>query len=92
MKKEAQQNYANTYSEYLKSIGIKVKNKFELKDYLKILFIVFIIICVFDILFLIPPTRKILISLYENNIVIRCIANIIFSIFELIGDILNFNI
>lgn len=75
-----EQQYQQAYEEYLRNLGYKVKYKWtwdKIKELLKTIAIIFVIIL---IIWIFPPTRKMLIEFYESNILVRKIIDIIFAL------------
>lgn len=81
MQAEYQQMYKETYEDYLRSLGYKVKHKWTWKNFKDFLITISIMIAMGILSWFIPPTRKMLINLYQSNQIIQIIVNIIGSIF-----------
>lgn len=82
MQQQYQERYQNAYENYLRSLGYKIKYRWtwdRTKELLKTLLIALVILI---ILWIFPPTRKIIIEFYESNKVIQIIIDIIFGIFK----------
>lgn len=75
IKYQKQKAYNDAYIDALKSMGYKIKYKKTFKDYLRILLFIIILIIMFSILWIIPPIRNNLISLYENNLIIKWLVD-----------------
>lgn len=84
--KKAEEEYNKAYNEaynnYMRKLGYKVKEPLTLKRFLNtLIFIVATIITCF-IFWLIPPVRNLLIDLYNENIVIKSLVDIIKMLFN----------
>lgn len=86
---ELEEQYNNAYYKYLKSLGYKVKFKWTWKQYLMLFIIIAVLIIVGLILWVIPPTHDWMLDLYNNNIIVKIIANIFIGIFNGIGKIFS---
>lgn len=74
--------YNEAYNNYMRKLGYKVKEPMTLKRFLNtIIFIVAFIITCF-IFWLIPPVRNLLIDLYNENIIIKALVDIIRMLFN----------
>lgn len=84
--KKAEEEYNKAYNEaynsYMRKLGYKVKEPLTLKRVLNtLIFIVAIVITSF-IFWLIPPVRNLLIDLYNENIIIKALVDIIKILFN----------
>lgn len=86
---ELEKQYNNAYYKYLKSLGYKVKFKWTWKQYLMLFIIVAVLIIVGLILWAIPPTHDWMLDLYNNNIIVKIIADIFIGICNGIGKIFS---
>lgn len=77
IEQEANEEYRKMYEDYLRSLGYRVKHKWTFKEFLSIALTILIIIIIFLILWWIPPTHEWMINMYENNIVIKTVADVI---------------
>lgn len=82
MQAEYQEMYKETYEDYLRNLGYKVKHKWTWKNFRDFLITISIMVAMGALLWFIPPTRKMLINLYQSNQIIQIIVNIIGSIFS----------
>lgn len=74
--------YNEAYNNYMRKLGYKVKEPMTLKRFFNtIIFIVAFIITCF-IFWLIPPVRNLLIDLYNENIIIKALVDIIRMLFN----------
>ena len=86
---EMEKQYNNAYYKYLKSLGYKVKFKWTWKQFLMLLIVIAVLVIAGLIMWVIPPTHDWMMDLYNNNILIRIIANIFIGIFNGIGKIIS---
>lgn len=80
IQKEANEEYRRQYENYFRSLGFKIKHRWTLKDFLVIGLVILSLIVIFFILWLIPPTHKWLLQLYNENFLIKIIVNIFIGI------------
>jgi len=79
--------YNEAYNNYMRKLGYKVKEPMTLKRFLNtIIFIIAVIITCF-IFWLIPPIRNLLIDLYNENIIIKSLVDIVRMLFNSIISI-----
>ena len=81
MQEKMQEQYQNAYYNYLRSLGYKIKEKWTWQKTKKLLLIITVMIIVLVVLWLIPTTRNIMINIYNSNIIIKIIVDIILGIF-----------
>ncbi len=74
---EYQQAYNQAYNDYLRKMGYQVKEPWTLKRVKNLLISVIAIIIVCALIWFIPPTRKILINIYEENFIIKSFVDIV---------------
>ena len=67
MQEKMQEQYQNAYYNYLRSLGYKIKEKWTWQKTKKLLLIITVMIIVLVVLWLIPPTRNIMINIYNSN-------------------------
>ena len=82
IQQQYQEQYQNAYENYLRSLGYKIKYKWtwsRIKDLLKTLLIIAVIIV---ILWLFPPTHKIILDFYKSNTILQAMVDVIGKIFE----------
>lgn len=80
MEKEMQQQYENAYYNYLRSLGYKIKEKWTWQKTKKLCITIFSMIGIGIILWLLPPTHDMMVSIYENNKIVKIIVDIIVGI------------
>lgn len=85
IEKNANEEYRKLYEEYFRSLGYKVPHRITWKE-VKVTITVILIFCaILGLLWLMPFSRNWMISLYNENIVIKLIVDIIRGIFVGIG-------
>lgn len=82
IEKKLQERYVEAYDNYLRSRGYKLKYKWTFKRVLNVILIIICILITFTILFFIPPIHKYLINIYNNNIILKILVDIVVSIFS----------
>lgn len=80
IQKEINRAYANAYNDYLRGLGYKVKEPLTFKKFLEQLKILGILAIVFITIWIFPPTHKMLVDVYEGNIIIKTLVDVIISI------------
>lgn len=86
---EMEKQYNNAYYKYLKSLGYKVKFKWTWKQYLMLLIVIVVLIVIGLILWIIPPTHNWMLNLYNDNIFVKTIVNVVIGIFNGIGQMIS---
>lgn len=87
LQSKLQEKYLEAYDAYLRQHGYKLKYKWTFKRIMQVVLAVIIAIAIFTILFFIPPIHEYFVGLYEENVVIRVIVNLISSFFKAIFSI-----
>ena len=82
MKENLEKQYQNAYYNYVKSLGRNIKERWTWEKTKKLFLGISIIIIIGLILWIIPPTHNMMVDIYENNIIIKVIVNIIISIIK----------
>lgn len=82
--REAREEYTRVAEDYYRQKGYVVRHKTTPKEYLNRFIAVMIIIAAVLILWIIPFSRRWLISFYENNIVLKLFVDIIIQIVKVI--------
>ena len=74
---EYQQAYNEAYNNYLRKMGYQVKEPWTIKRVknLAISILAFVLTCA--LIWIIPPTRKILINIYEENFIVKSLVDIL---------------
>lgn len=73
---EYNQAYNEAYNNYLRKMGYNVKEPWTLKRVKNVVITLIVIVLVCVIAWMIPPVREILISIYEDNIIIKSVVDI----------------
>lgn len=85
IKKAAEQAYNNAYRdayiEDMKNRGYKIKYKHDFKYYIKFVGCIIIVILIFALIYQIPMVKKFVVELYEENVILKAIVNILKNIF-----------
>lgn len=71
------QAYNEVYNEYLRKMGYKQKQPWTLKRIKNLVITILVIILVCMIAWIIPPVREMLIGIYEDNIIIKSLVDIV---------------
>ena len=79
---KANQKYQQAYEGYLKSLGYKIKYKWTWKNYKDLLITILIIIAICAILWIFPPTHKLIMDFYNSNNIIKAIIDVIGNVFK----------
>ena len=89
--KKAEEEYNSAYNEayrkYMKKLGYDTNEHNTLMKIRNILIVVIAVIIVCLIAWIIPPVRKILINIYEDNIIIKYFVDIIGALLKSIASI-----
>ena len=80
IQKEANEEYRKQYEEYFRSLGYRIKHRMTLKDYITIFAVIVALVIIFLILWVVPPTHEWMMELYNENLVVQIIVNIIIGI------------
>lgn len=86
IEKEANEEYRKMYEDYLRSRGYRVKHKWTFKEFLSIVLAIMILVIILLVLWWIPPTHEWMVNMYENNIAIKMIADIIIGMCRGMAD------
>lgn len=84
---EYKQAYNEAYNDYLRKMGYQVKEPWTLKRVKKLVIFIIAIIITGALIWIIPPTRKILINLYEDNFIIKSLVDVIGMLIDAIVSI-----
>lgn len=74
---EYQQAYNEAYNDYLRKMGYQVKEPWTLKRVKKLVIFIIVVILVVALIWIIPPTRNILVNIYEENFIIKALVDIV---------------
>ena len=82
VQKEANAEYRKQYEDYFRSLGYKIKHKWTFKDFLTVILVIGVLVIIVGVLWLIPPTHEYMLNLYNTNLIVRIITDIIIGIFQ----------
>lgn len=81
--------YNEAYNNYMRKMGYKVKEPITLKRIMNVVIFIIATIIVCLIAWVIPPIRNLLINLYNENIIIKSLVDIVGIIFKSIVGIFS---
>lgn len=87
--KEYREEQERQYTRYMRSLGYKVKERWTLKRFIRLLKEIVVIIIFLIIIWIFPPTHKLLVEAYEQNSIIRAMLEIFINIFKGIGNAID---
>ena len=82
VQKEANAEYRKQYEDYFRSLGYKIKHKWTFKDFLTVILVIGVLVIIVGVLWLIPPTHEYMLNLYNTNLIVKIITDIIIGIFQ----------
>lgn len=82
VQKEANAEYRKQYEDYFRSLGYKIKHKWTFKDFLTVILVIGVLVIIVGVLWIIPPTHEYMINLYNTNLIVKIITDIIIGIFQ----------
>ena len=84
LEKDANLEYRKQYEQFFRNLGFRgrIKHKVTLKDIITIILVLIVLAIIFLIMWVIPFTHDWMINLYNDNIFIRIIVNILIGIFN----------
>lgn len=82
LQEEMNRAYANAYNNYLRSLGYKVREPWTFKKFINLLKVLGILAIAILIIWIFPPTHKMLVDLYTNNNVIKAITNVLGNVIQ----------
>lgn len=95
MQANLEQEYQNAYYNYLRSLGYRIKEKWTWKKTKDLIITILIIIAIFVVLWILPPTHNMLVNFYESNSIVKIIVDIIVgivtAIFKTVASIFSSN-
>lgn len=74
---EYEQAYNEAYNNYLRKMGYQVKEPWTLKRVKNVVIFIVAIILTCALIWIIPPTRNILINIYEENFIVKSLVDIV---------------
>lgn len=87
VEEEYNKAYNQAYNSYMRKLGYNVKEPLTLKRVINVVIFILVTIVVCIIAWLIPPIRNLLTDLYNENIIIKALVDIIKIIFNSIINI-----
>lgn len=89
--KQAEEEYNRAYNEaynnYLRKMGYTVKEPWTWKRVKTLIITIFAIIITCTIIWLLPPTRNLLIQIYEENFIVKALVDIVAMLFNAIINV-----
>jgi len=79
--------YNEAYNNYLRKMGYTVKEPWTLKRIKRVVIAILVTIIVCYLLWIIPPTKKILIEIYKENFIVKTLVDIVIILFKSIISI-----
>lgn len=73
---DLQRTYSNAYNNYLRSLGYKIKEPWTLKRFIELMKVLIILAVIIIFIWFFPPTHKLIIDFYEQNVVLKFIIDI----------------
>lgn len=87
--REYREEQERQYARYMRSLGYKVKERWTLKKFIRLLKTIVVVILFLLIIWIFPPTHKLLVEAYEQNSIIRSMVEIFINIFKGIGNAID---
>jgi len=82
MEQNMQEQYENAYYQYLRSLGYRIKESWTWEKTKKLFLTIAIMTAILLVLWIFPPTHKIMLNVYEGNAIIKVIVDIVLGIIE----------
>lgn len=76
--------YNEAYNNYLRKMGYSVKEPWTWKRIKNVLITLFAIIFTCTVIWLLPPTRNLMIQIYEDNFIVKSLVDIVVMLFDAI--------
>lgn len=73
---DLQRTYSNAYNNYLRSLDYKIKEPWTLKRFIELMKVLIILAVIIIFIWFFPPTHKLIIDFYEQNVVLKFIIDI----------------
>ena len=74
--------YNEAYNNYLRKMGYTVKEPWTFKRVRNLIIAILVLILICVLIWLLPPTRKLLIQIYEENFVVKSLVDLITMLFN----------
>lgn len=85
-RKQFQEEQERIYRNYMRSLGYRIKEKWTLKRFIKLLEAIAIFLIAILIIWFFPPTHKLIVQTYEENEIIKIIVDVILNIMQGLGN------
>lgn len=82
IQRDAREEYTKVAEDYYRQQGYVVRHKTTPREYLERFLTIVIIVCIFALLWIIPPSRNWMIGIYNDNEVIKLLIDLIIGIFK----------
>lgn len=76
--------YNEAYNNYLRKMGYSVKEPWTWKRIKNVLITLFAIVFTCTMIWLLPPTRNLMIQIYEDNFIVKSLVDIVVMLFDAI--------
>lgn len=87
LQRKLQERYLEAYDEYLRSQGYRIRYKWTPRRIGKLLLSILVVVFMFTVLYFIPPINNFLHELYEENIAVKIIVDLIRAVFNAVMGI-----
>lgn len=77
MQAQYEQKYQQAYEDYLRSLGYKIKYKWTWKKWKELFLTILIIAGICTILWIFPPTHKLIVDFYYSNAIVKTVVDVI---------------
>lgn len=82
MRQNMQAQYENAYYNYLRSLGYRIKERWTWEKTKKLILALLIMTGIIFILWLFPPTRQLMVNIYQGNALIKVLVDIFVGVFK----------
>lgn len=79
--------YNEAYNDYLRKMGFTVEEKWTFERTKRLIIGLFVITCICVFIWMFPPTRALIIQLYEDNFIIKSLVDITLKVIDIIINI-----
>ena len=80
MQENLNKEYQNAYENYLRNLGYRVKHRWTKENFRDFFIVIGIMIIIFIVLWIIPPTRQWLINFYNSNPLLKSIVDVLIAV------------
>ncbi len=84
--REYEEEQERQYRRYMRSLGYKVNERWTFKKFIRLIKTIVVVTLFLLIIWILPPTHKLLIEAYEQNSIIRAMVEVLKNIFIGIGN------